>query len=176
LLTQSVFFENAGSRSLANRLVSLASHETGDGRARFACTLDSRVRDPRKTIVSILEIDHVQLAMPAGREDDARAFYSGILGLSEVPKPARLAKRGGVWFESGSVKIHLGVEKDFRASEKAHVGLVARDLAELLSRCEAAGVRIVSDEPLETPDGPRAHAYVFDPFGNRIEILERLPL
>jgi catechol 2,3-dioxygenase-like lactoylglutathione lyase family enzyme len=120
----------------------------------------------------IRAIDHVQLAMPVGREDDARAFYSGILGLLEISKPARLAKRGGVWFESSSVKIHLGVEKDFRASEKAHVGLVVEDLAALLSQCEAAGVKIVLDEPLETVSGPRAHAYIFDPFGNRIELLE----
>ncbi len=119
----------------------------------------------------ILGIDHVQLAMSVGREDDARAFYAGILGLLEIEKPERLATRGGCWFESGSVKIHLGVEKDFRASEKAHVGLVARDLTALLVQCESAGVKIVLDEPLQTAEGPRAHAYIFDPFGNRIEIL-----
>jgi catechol 2,3-dioxygenase-like lactoylglutathione lyase family enzyme len=120
----------------------------------------------------VVAIDHVQLALPANREDEARAFYSGILELPETPKPARLAARGGLWFEAGSVKIHLGVEKNFRASEKAHVGLVVRDLGELLERCEAAGARVVPDEPLETATGPRAHAYVFDPFGNRIELLE----
>ena len=120
----------------------------------------------------IRAIDHVQLAMPVGREDDARAFYSGILGLLEIAKPERLAKRGGVWFESGAVKIHLGVEKDFRASEKAHVALVVEDLSVLIARCEADGIRVVADEPLETASGPRAHAYIFDPFGNRIELLE----
>ena len=120
----------------------------------------------------IRAIDHVQLAMPVGREDDARAFYSGILGLLEIAKPERLAKRGGVWFESGAVKIHLGVEKDLRASEKAHVALVVEDLSVLIARCEADGIRVVADEPLETASGPRAHAYIFDPFGNRIELLE----
>ena len=120
----------------------------------------------------ILGIDHVQLAMPVGLEGEARRFYVGILGLLAIAKPERLAKRGGVWFESGAVKIHLGVEKDFRASEKAHVGLVVDDLAALIARCEAAGVKIVSDEPLATENGPRAHVYVFDPFGNRIELLE----
>lgn len=111
--------------------------------------------------------------MPVGREDDARAFYSGILGLLEIEKPDRLKKRGGCWFESANVKIHLGVEKDFRASEKAHVALVAENLNKLLEACQAAGVKVVSDEPLETPTGLRAHAYIFDPFGNRIEVLEQ---
>jgi catechol 2,3-dioxygenase-like lactoylglutathione lyase family enzyme len=63
--------------------------------------------------MQILRIDHVQLAMPRGGEDEARAFYAGVLGLSEVAKPAGLAARGGVWFESGDAKIHLGIEEDF---------------------------------------------------------------
>ena len=70
--------------------------------------------------MSIRAIDHVQLAMPAGREDDARAFYAGLLGLSEVPKPPHLAARGGCWFETRDVKIHLGVDPDFRPARKAH--------------------------------------------------------
>jgi hypothetical protein len=68
----------------------------------------------------IVGIDHVQLAMPAGREDVAREFYEGLLGIPEVPKPPALAKRGGAWFESGPVKIHVGVESEFRAAKKAH--------------------------------------------------------
>src|SRR5262245_41862225 len=62
----------------------------------------------------IKALDHVQLAMPAGREAEARAFYAGLLGIPERPKPANLLKRGGCWFEQGALKIHLGVEADFR--------------------------------------------------------------
>ena len=64
--------------------------------------------------MTVVGIDHVQLAMPAGREDEARAFYARLLGIPEIPKPPELAKRGGAWFESGAVKVHLGVEPDFR--------------------------------------------------------------
>jgi len=118
--------------------------------------------------VRIVAIDHVQLAMPAGGETAARGFYTGVLGLPEVPKPPRLAKRGGCWFESPEVKIHLGVEADFRPAHKAHPALLVRELSELLEHCRRAGCTIVADEPLEG----RPRAYVSDPFGNRIELIE----
>jgi catechol 2,3-dioxygenase-like lactoylglutathione lyase family enzyme len=111
--------------------------------------------------VRIREIDHVQLAMPAGRESEARAFYEGVLGIPEAPKPPNLAKRGGCWFILGSVKLHMGVENDFRAARKAHPALLVEDLPALKTLIEA-------DEPL--PGYYRI--YVDDPFGNRIELLE----
>ena len=115
----------------------------------------------------IVAIEHVQLAMPPGGEADARAFYAGLLGIAEVPKPPELAKRGGVWFEDGALKIHLGVEADFRPARKAHPALLVRDLRALVERLRAAGVD-VRDEPFEGHD----RVYVADPFGNRLELLE----
>ena len=116
----------------------------------------------------VVRIDHVQLAMPAGREAEARAFYSGLLGISEIPKPEHLAKRGGCWFEHGSLKIHLGVEADFRPARKAHPALLVEGLPTLVAKMEDAGVRVSEDEPL---DG-YFRVYVDDPFGNRIELME----
>ena len=116
----------------------------------------------------VLALDHVQLAMPAGREREARAFYEGVLGIPQVRKPPNLAKRGGCWFEHGPLKIHLGVDPDFRAARKAHPALLVEDLPGLEAAIEAAGFPLTSDEPL--PGYERA--YVEDPFGNRIELLE----
>lgn len=116
----------------------------------------------------IRRIDHVQLAMPAGREPDAVAFYAGLLGIAEVPKPPHLAARGGCWFEDGELKVHLGVDADFRPARKAHPALEVEDLPALLTTLRAAGVAVVDDEPLDGHD----RAYVDDPFGNRIELLE----
>jgi catechol 2,3-dioxygenase-like lactoylglutathione lyase family enzyme len=118
----------------------------------------------------VLKIEHAQLAMPKGEEDRARAFYSGVLGLPEVPKPPELTRRGGCWFEDGAVKLHLGVEADFRPSKKAHVALVVSDLDALLARARAAGCETVDPAPFQ---GWR-QAYVFDLFGNRLELLERV--
>lgn len=118
--------------------------------------------------MNIRRIDHVQLAIPPGREDEARAFYGGILGIPEKPKPAHLARRGGVWFESGTLKVHLGVEADFRPALKAHPAFEVENLAKLVEACRKAGYRVVADEPLEGYE----RAYVYDPFGNRIELME----
>ena len=116
----------------------------------------------------VLALDHVQLAMPAGGEDRARAFYRDVLGLTEVAKPANLAARGGVWFASGSLKLHLGVEADFRPARKAHPALLVENLIALIEACASAGFPATVDEPLEG----YARAYLTDPFGNRIEVLE----
>lgn len=121
--------------------------------------------------MTILAIEHVQLAMPAGEEEMARAFYTGLLGIAETPKPAHLAVRGGCWFEDGPVKIHLGVEADFRPARKAHPALVVDDALALAERLKAAGVRVVDDEPLEGWD----RVYADDPFGNRIELMTARP-
>ena len=78
-------------------------------------------------------LDHVQLAMPAGEEDRAEAFYAGLLGLARQPKPQPLAARGGCWFSNGSVTIHLGVEDGFRPARKAHPAIVVDDLDDLVN-------------------------------------------
>ena len=122
-------------------------------------------------MTEILGLDHVQLAMPAGQESAARAFYSGVLGLIEEQKPANLAARGGVWFRGGSLQLHLGVDADFRAARKAHPAILVRGLDDLAARCEAAGFPPVTDEPLVGFN----RFYVFDPFGNRLELLEHRP-
>jgi catechol 2,3-dioxygenase-like lactoylglutathione lyase family enzyme len=121
--------------------------------------------------MTILAIEHVQLAMPAGEEVRARAFYRDLLGIAEKAKPPHLAARGGCWFEDGPVKIHLGVEADFRPARKAHPALVVDDVLALAERLKAAGVRVVEDEPLAGWD----RVYADDPFGNRIELMTPRP-
>ena len=119
----------------------------------------------------LVAIDHVQLAMPARREDDAVAFYDGLLGLPQQQKPPHLAVRGGCWFGEGPVRIHLGVEQDFRPARKAHPALLVEDLDDLVGRLTAAGHEVRDEGGL---DGFRQR-YVDDPFGNRIELLEPDP-
>jgi len=116
----------------------------------------------------VRRLDHVLLAMPAGRETDARNFYSGILGIPEAKKPAELAGRGGCWFEDGELKVHLGVEKNFAPARKAHPAFLVEDLAALTATLTKAGYPISHDQPLEGYD----RIFVDDPFGNRIELME----
>jgi catechol 2,3-dioxygenase-like lactoylglutathione lyase family enzyme len=113
-------------------------------------------------------LHHVQLAMPPGREAEARAFYAGLLGITEAPKPPALAARGGCWFEDGAVRVHLGVEAEFRPARKAHPAFVVEDLAGLAARLEAAGHPTRTDEKLTGCN----RLFVDDPFGNRLELME----
>lgn len=113
-------------------------------------------------------LHHVQLAMPAGREREARAFYQGLLGLPEVDKPTHLQSRGGCWFETDEVRVHLGVDPEFVPARKAHPALLVEGLAALVGTLERGGAVIVRDRPLPGYD----RVYVDDPFGNRIELLE----
>jgi catechol 2,3-dioxygenase-like lactoylglutathione lyase family enzyme len=113
-------------------------------------------------------IDHEQLAMPPGGEDEATAFYQGILGLERRPKPPPLAARGGCWFSNDDVVIHLGVEPEFRAAKKAHPAIIVRGFDTLCAELEARGHPVRPDHDLP---GVR-RSYVDDPFGNRIELIE----
>ena len=112
-------------------------------------------------------IDHVQLAIPAGKEDHARAFYGRLLGMVEIEKPAELKKRGGCWFQSGIVQIHLGVEPEFRPARKAHPALRCVDYDGLTARLKSAGLELIDDSTI--PGVGRCH--ISDPFGNRIELI-----
>ena len=115
-------------------------------------------------------VDHVQLAMPAGGEEQARVFYRDVLGVPERPRPKDMAGRGGCWFESASVKLHLGVDKNFRAATKAHPGLMVSGLASIIEQCRQRGLE-VNEAP---PFGGCTRVFVHDPFGNRLELMEQI--
>ncbi|MDI2126754.1 VOC family protein [Yinghuangia seranimata] len=114
-------------------------------------------------------IDHVQLAVPTGSEDLLRAFYTGPFGMTEIPKPPVLAARGGCWFASGAVQLHLGAEPDFRPSAKAHPAFVVEDLDGFAERLAAAGAPVRWSD--EIPGVRRFHTE--DPVGNRLELMAR---
>jgi catechol 2,3-dioxygenase-like lactoylglutathione lyase family enzyme len=115
----------------------------------------------------VQRLHHVQLAMPEGGEPRAREFYQGLLGIPEVVKPEDLAARGGGWFEDGEVRVHLGVEADFRPACKAHPALIVSDLPALSARLSDAGYRCQAQPDFK--GSPRV--FVADPFGNRVELM-----
>jgi catechol 2,3-dioxygenase-like lactoylglutathione lyase family enzyme len=116
--------------------------------------------------MGILGIDHVQVAIPRGGEDEARAFYAGLLGLGEIPKPEPIRARGGVWLRAGAQELHLGVEEPFAPARKAHPGLVASDLDAVRARLAGAGIEFEDDDRIAGVD----RLFVADPFGNRLEL------
>ena len=129
-------------------------------------------RSPTLTPMPILDLDHVQVAIPVGGEDLTRKFYVGILGLTEVEKPPAVAGRNSIWFVAGPVNLHLGIEPDFQAAKRAHPAFVVDGLNEIVSACESAGLAAKPDISF---NGFR-RVHVSDPFGNRLELLERQTL
>ena len=113
-------------------------------------------------------IHHVQLACPAGSEDESRAFYAGVLGFDEVAKPPVLASRGGCWFRGHGIELHLGVEDNFRPARKAHPGLLVTRIDDWAERLSQAGHLVSFDDDFP---GMRRF-YSADPHGNRLEFLE----
>jgi len=116
-----------------------------------------------------LSVDHVQLAMPRGEEQSARDFYTGVLGLIEIPKPADRVTRGGVWFRCGELQVHLGVEDPFRPAKKAHPAFVVDDLASFVNLLRGHGLSAPTQ--VEKILGG-ARIFTEDPFGNRIELIQ----
>ena len=116
----------------------------------------------------VVGIDHVQLAIPAGGEEEAASFYGGLLGMTPLPKPEPLASRGGLWFAAGGVQIHLGIEEDFRPARKAHPALIVTELDQLMTRLQDEGVEVRSGATVMG----RLQRFVDDPFGNRIELVD----
>ncbi|MEE4544334.1 glyoxalase [Streptomyces sp. V4-01] len=118
----------------------------------------------------ITGVDHVQLAAPEGSEPLLRAYYTGVLGMSELTKPPVLAGRGGCWFSAGTAVLHLGVEEDFRPARKAHPGIRVTGIHGFARQLKAKGATVVWDYDL--PGHERF--YSEDPVGNRLEFLEPL--
>ncbi|MBB1256377.1 glyoxalase [Streptomyces sp. OF3] len=113
-------------------------------------------------------LHHVQLSVPTGSEDRCRAYWSGVLGLSEIEKPPVLAARGGCWFRGDGIEVHLGAEADFVPARRAHPGVLVTSLDALADRLLAHGLPVTWDDNL--PGYRRFHSA--DPFGNRLEFLE----
>jgi catechol 2,3-dioxygenase-like lactoylglutathione lyase family enzyme len=112
-----------------------------------------------------MSLHHVQVSGPVGCEDQLRAFYVGVLGMTELPKPEALRARGGAWFRAGAAELHVGIEAEFAPARKAHPGLAVADVEALAATVAQAGAPVTWDE--NSPGLRRFHTT--DPVGNRLE-------
>ena len=119
--------------------------------------------------MTIIGLDHVQVAAPPGCESDARWFYGELLGLVEVEKPESLKRRGGVWFACGRQQLHVGVTEDFQPATKAHPAILvgAEALDRAAARLTSAGIQVRFDDAIPAT----RRFYVTDPWGNRLELV-----
>ena len=126
---------------------------------------DNESKSGDEVVPTWVGIDHVQLAIPVGGEDVARAFFVDVFGLTETPKPAVMAVRGGAWFESGNVRVHVGAEADFVPARKAHPAITMRGLRSFI---DSTGLEATWNTEIEG----LVRCHVADPFGNRIELVD----
>jgi catechol 2,3-dioxygenase-like lactoylglutathione lyase family enzyme len=121
----------------------------------------------------ILAFDHVQVAIPPGKLDEALAFYVDVLGFERVPKPADM-RQSGAWLTSGSVNLHLGEDLDcavtFAPSPHAHPAMRLDNFDATMQTAAARGLKTRIDK------GPAGfqRGSIWDPFGNRIELMQEL--
>ena len=117
---------------------------------------------------TVVDLDHVLLAMPSGGEEQARRFYTDLLGLTEIPKSPPLQPRGGCWFESPGFQLHLGTQDPFHPATQAHAALLVEDVDVCEQTLRHAGVEVEIDKTLV-----EVHRfYAYDPFGNRMEFIQ----
>jgi catechol 2,3-dioxygenase-like lactoylglutathione lyase family enzyme len=118
----------------------------------------------------IVGLDHAFLTIPEDGEQEARRFYTGLLGLDEIPKPEGLAESNGVWFQAGGQELHLGCDDGHAPTKRPHPGFRVESvttLDEFARKLEATGAEVQWDDRIEG----RKRFYVRDPFGNRVELL-----
>jgi catechol 2,3-dioxygenase-like lactoylglutathione lyase family enzyme len=120
--------------------------------------------------IGITVIDHVQIAAPRGLEDAVVRFYRDVLGLTEIPKPAELQGRGGAWFQTGNMQIHIGIDPEGGGPKsKRHVCFLVGNLAKAKAAVVSEGIAIEEESVAEG----LSRFFIRDPAGNRIEIGQR---
>ncbi len=117
--------------------------------------------------IKFVRLNHIQICIPLNKEEEAREFYCGLLGLKEIQKPDDLKENGGFWLEIGDVELHIGVE-DLNNQSKRHPAFEVVGLQSIKDYLLSNGTEIKEDNPL-----PLFNRFSFyDPFNNRIELLE----
>ncbi len=119
--------------------------------------------------ITFKRLDHVQVCIPRGADAQAREFYGGLLGLEEIEKPEELKENGGMWYAVADVQLHVGVEETV-AKSKRHPAFEVEDATGVRSYLVERGVA-TKGEPVIP--GVVYRFSFYDPFGNRIELLEK---
>ncbi|MGZ3775675.1 MAG: glyoxalase superfamily protein [Pseudobdellovibrionaceae bacterium] len=119
----------------------------------------------------VLSLNHADIIIPRGAEDLAREFYCSFLGFKEIPKPADLQKNGGLWLEISNAQVHLSIQDGFDPSKtKSHLAYEVSDISFLKQELDKRGVKW--NDNTSIPGFIRGD--IRDPFGNRIEFMQRI--
>ena len=113
-------------------------------------------------------VDHIHIAVPTEKLEEAKEFYTNVMGLELIDRPNHLFTTAGYWFNIGDVQLHVGVEPQMPVSTR-HTAFEVADVDAALNYLEG------KVQLLEEPVIPGRRRFAFlDPFGNRIELLQLL--
>lgn len=118
-------------------------------------------------MITFKRLDHVQLCFAPGQLEEARKFYSKVLGLKQISRPEEFSGSQGIWFQIADVQLHLGCEPHAGTSNR-HPAFEVTDLVTTRQYLEQNGVAIIDE--LQVP-GQQRFSFI-DPFDNRIELLQ----
>ena len=110
-------------------------------------------------------IQHVSIPRPPGSGDETREFYSGLLGLQELPVPLSIQHLDLVWFRVGDMELHCFSEEPVNDPSGRHFCLEVEDVEAMHARLVEAGYAPWNPEAI--PGRPRF--FCRDPFNNTIE-------
>ena len=120
-------------------------------------------------MIDFKRFNHIQICIPKGKEEEARRFYTNVIGLKEIPKPAALIPNGGLWYQVADIQLHIGTENEVNKS-KRHPAFEVSNLQMAREHLEMHMIPIKEETPI-----PGQNRFSFmDPFGNRIELLEKI--
>jgi len=120
-------------------------------------------------MIKIKRLDHIQICIPPNKENEARGFYTNVIGFKEIPKPVELIPNGGLWYQVGDIQFHIGIENEINKS-KRHPAFEVIDLISARQHLERHKIKI--KEEIQVP-GQIRFSFI-DPFGNRIELLQKI--
>ena len=120
-------------------------------------------------MIDFKRADHIHICVPAEKLEDARQFYTTIIGLQEMERPAGLNDSKGYWFNIADIELHIGIEP-LSSRSRRHSAFEINNITEAREHLNHHGVEIV-----EEPDIAGRERFAFiDPFGNKLELLQMI--
>jgi len=120
-------------------------------------------------MIKFKRLNHVHICVPDERLEEARAFYTDIIGLKRITRPDESFNAPGYWFAINYIELHIGIETAMPRSIR-HYAFEVDDITAAKTHLQNNSVEIMEDSVIPG----RSRFSFFDPFGNRVELLQML--
>jgi catechol 2,3-dioxygenase-like lactoylglutathione lyase family enzyme len=117
-------------------------------------------------MIEFIRADHFHICVPPEKLEEARQFYTEIVGLKEKYRPDVFGTKGH-WFDIGDVELHIGLEPALPRTIR-HTAIEVKDVQAAKAHLKKHGVEISEEAVIPG----RERFSFFDPFGNRMELLQ----